>query len=316
MAKSKAKSKSTALVVSQPSGAVPKTKPKRKRSKKKSNALIHPYAGLLIDPKNAKLDYAHPPDPNPRPTVMFKSVQNWNYSCNASGNGWLEIRPMPNSIRQEHSLTATTISTINAGYAGDDYTAISAAFSALRPVVMVVEVEYIGEAQLAKGSIALCVSDNPPAVGWTLANMADEPYYTEMSVAHEGNLAAVCRYTPETWYAITATALGTGHPRVFLLVEGLPVSLPNLRVRVSYVNEYLCASNSLLQTQARYSPSLPLEFASAQSINDPSAIVQSGVDAFGKIVKTAKHIYSTVLAINRGYESFQAIMEGASLLAL
>lgn len=264
------------------------------------NRHIHPYAAVMLDPRTAKLDYAHPPDQNPRPTVIFRSTQNFTATTDANGCLWTEIRALPAGFRYSCTMgvTAGLISAVALSSVHADNTALAAAFAALRPMVLAVEVEYVGEAQLAKGNLALCVSDMPAAVGWTQDQMTDEPYYRETSVSNLGSVAAIARYAPSEFYDITATALGTGHPRVFVLATGMPASSTCIRVRTTFVAEYLCLANSILQTQARYSPNLPLEYAAAQSLNSPEAIVAEGANAWEKVKKGAEAVYQVVRMLN------------------
>lgn len=269
----------------------------KKRKKKKQNRRIHPYSLIMIDPRTGKLDNAHPPDQNPRPTVVFRNTQNWTATTDTVGSTWMELRPLVAGFRVPCPLTSGAISAVSAPIVHDDKVAITAAFSAVRPMVMAVEVEYVGEAQLAKGTLMVCVSDNPAVVGWTISSMSDEPYYKELSVSTGGSVACIARYAPSEFYDITSTGLGTGHPRVFVIAEGMPVSTYCIRVRTTIVAEYLCPTNSLLQTQAKYSPSLPLEFATAQSINRPEAVVASGENAMDKLVRAGRTVYDFVRAL-------------------
>lgn len=274
---------------------------KGKRKKKKATSRhIHPYAAIMLDPRTAKLDYAHPPDQNPRPTVVFRSTQNFTAQTDSNGCLWTELRALPAGFRTPLTMatTAGTISALGTISVHADNTALAAAFSAVRPMVMAVEVEYVGELQLAKGTLSLCVSDVPAAVGWTQDQMTDEPYYKETSVSTLGSVAAVARYAPADFYDISATALGTGHPRVFVMASGMPTASTCIRVRTTFIGEYLCLANSILQTQARYSPSLPLVFASAQSLNSPEAVIAEGTNAWEKLKKGASMMYDVVRFLN------------------
>lgn len=273
-----------------------------KKKKKRVSRHIHPYAQMLIDPRTAKLDYAHPPDSNPKPTVVFRSTLDYTAQVDSNGCLWTEIRALPAGFRQRWSMstTAGTISTDSGVVVHSDNTALQSSFSALRPMALAVEIEYVGEAQLAKGTLALVVSDNPAAVGWTMEQMTDEPYYKEISASHPGSVAAVARYAPSEFYAMSATALGTGHPRIFVLADGLPTTAFCVRVRTTMVVEYLCPANSIMQTQARYSPNLPLEYASAQSMNKPEAVMASGENAWEKLKKAARAVYDVASRLNYG----------------
>lgn len=248
---------------------------------------------------------AHPPDANPRPTVVFRteSAGNWA-SDNTNANIFLEILPLPNNVLMRHTLNSVgAITALGTANVSVDYTALSSSFSAYRPMVMSVEVEYVGEQQLAKGTLALCVSDNAAEVGWTLSQMVDEPYYKEISVSNGGKVAAVARYSPQDFYSMNNTTLSRGSPRIFVLGEGGVTgasALQTLRVRVTLVNEYLCPLNSILQTAARHSPYLPGHYAAAQSMNSPDAVVAAGEDPWKIITRWAARIYKLVLKLNGG----------------
>lgn len=285
----------------------------------------HPYSNLLIDPRYSPIESAHPPDSNTRPTTLFRTSISWTDNCDSNGARWHEYNPLPNAYVLNHTMTTTagTISTVGSPNPLNDYSALASSFSHFRPIVMTVEAEYVGQNDLAKGTLAVCVSDVPAASGWSMTQMTDEPYYTEVSITSGKSVCAVARYNIPDFALINSTTLDVGYPRIFVMTLGCNATASGpIRYRVSMTNEYLASSSSIMQTQCSYSPSLPTEYAAAQSILAPEAVVSSGDGAYEKLTRAAGENYEAVKALayekagDAIYASVMAMLKRQTRLAL
>lgn len=297
----KARSKSTppSNQTMQSAARAASSKGRRRKARKRGGVRNYPpYVELMINPGQAQLESAHSPDSYTLPTIMWRTMFARVFTPDAQGS--LFVVCQPSTYRS--SITTTldvggVITAVSTGQDWTDHSTLASSFSTYRPVAMVVEAEYIGTQDTAKGVIFIAQSSLAAYTGLQAPALLDEPYYAEGLIGRNDKVCAIVRYPHiDTFYPI-ATAQ-TALPQVFVGTLGANAETSSIRVKCTLVNEYTASASSLMQTQALAGPSHPAAQATAETISGPSVSVASGDSPYEVLVRQSERLASLGARLN------------------
>lgn len=241
-----------------------------------------PYLSLMADPLEGPLSLGHPPDTNSRPSVVWRVSSSETVVSAGTAAVW-EIRPYTLSgSRRSWTVVAEALG-VATDSAWTDHAAILSVFSNHRPMAMVVELEYIGPADTAQGTVFCLETDATPAAANTLASFTDEKHYSEGSITNGSSVAVISRMHVSTWNRTSAAMAATDFPTVVVGVTGV-LAGSSYRLRTTLVSEYLCNISSIMAQQAQSSPNLPALLGAGQSITGEAVTVNAGPNALEKVM--------------------------------
>lgn len=313
MPKSKSRSVAPVVQVAKPAAS---SKQKRKR-RTKSQAVVIPYHRLIVDPFRASLEGAAKPDLNTRPVVVWREEEARTLTTDAQGNLWWSIKPSFTNMYQANTMDVNGAVTAAAAYSVTNYTELSTTFTEYRPTALAVMLEYVGQADLAKGVIFAAQSSSNGAIGDSVTSLVDEPYYAECRPDAGYVAARFVENSTETFSAIDSVNLSDPVGIIHVGALGLPASSACLRLRVGLVVEAVVGHSKLLSRQASPSPANLVHMSVAANLTGPSASVQSGPSAYEKLVAHGERLIGAAMTahglLQRGA---QVVEHYAPLLAL
>lgn len=252
------------------------------------SSLYHPYLEVMANPLSAPLEGAHPPDSNTRPTIVWRLKQSKTVTSVGSAHLW-EIRPWNYLGWAQAPVTSESTTTLS-GVSWDDSASVASSFSYYRPMALVVEMEYVGPADAAQGTMFVVESDRSIPNGTALSSLTDEPHYMEGSITNGTGVACVIRYNYPTWTATgSEIADANGVAKAIVGVTGAAVGSA-YRLKATLVSEYQCNISSLMATQASHSPNLPSVYAAGQSIVGPHVTVAAGKDPIKGLLARSREL--------------------------
>lgn len=292
MAKSKAKSKSVALVVSQPSvqlaggGRKKKRRSKSAKTSTTSSLALPPYVQLMVNPFTGASTGASPPDDTVAATLVWEDVLYTSVTPDAQGNFLIQVNPFIGVLMTTYTLDVNGLSTAAGTTPSTNYTNIASTFGSYRPMIACVEVEYVGTHDAAKGYLGVAVGNmGLVTVGSSLTQLTDERSYKEVSVSNLESVAAVAKYTTTEFVAVGSTTENSGQTLQYMYIGGSGLAAGNnsIRVKIRHMGDYVARVSSLLQTQAEYTPHHPASLATANSILGPNAETAGGTNPVKKL---------------------------------
>lgn len=268
---------------------------KGNKSAKKGVKAFPPHLRLLVDPWNSPTAGAGRPDFNPDPVVVWPESFSINALTNAQGDFAVWIRPKFTNFYQTLTLNSDADPAITATVDATPaiFTTLSSTFSSWRPMVLGVEVSYVGEAQLQKGIIAVNPLPAGPAIGDRFSVLSDEQFYTE-TPSHENAAVRLC-YVDSAFGSAGETAIQKG---VMISGSGLPASLSCIRIRVRVVFECSVSHSQLLSRDATHTISHPAQLATAASLVGKQALVATGPDPVAKLIAHGEKLALVAGAVN------------------
>lgn len=289
----------------------------RPRARRASTLTLPPHLALHADPFTATVEGAGRPDFNSLPVVVWRESQHLTLSSNADGNLWFTVRPCVYTNLQNNVLTAATTTIASIGYSSyANYSELAAMFSLYRPLTLCVEAEYVGEAQLAKGILAINRHQGSPIVADNSETYADEPSYKE-GPAGQDRVAGAAHYSENDFAAINAVFNDQGFS---VFGFGLPASTACVRLSYSIVFEATVGANKLLSRGVTHTIAHPPQIAVAASIVGNKSATAVGPDPVDTLVKHTKQLINTASKVNGLIKSARPVVadlaEFASLLLL
>lgn len=306
------KSKSQSVVPA--ARAAPGGARKRKGAGKSGLA---PFHRLLADPFHASLEMASKPDLNTRPVVLWREEDAMTLTTNAQGDLWLSLRPTLNAQRVTNTMDAGGTVTAVSGASAVNYTELTTTFSEFRPMVMCAQIEYIGQADLAKGVLFGAHSSAAAVVGDSVLSLTDETYYTECRADKGPVTVKLLELSTDTFGAIDSVFQSEPVSVIQIGCLGAPASTACIRLRLGFVFEAVVGHTKLLSRNAAPGPSNFIDMSIAANITGQSALLQSGPDGYDKMVSHAERIVDAAVKAHAvGTKVFDAAERLAPLLAL
>lgn len=271
--------------------------------------ILPPFPQLMANPSEADTESAQRPDFNPTPSVVWREKGAFSVTTNADGNFSVDILASLKNFRYTATFTGgTTVVASAAGTDIDNYTELNSSFGSYRPYIVEAEIEYIGEAQLAKGVIGTAVTSTLLNSG-DLATLYDEPSYKETGTTQKA-AARVFFVDNADFIAGSAASYGGTDPVevIHFCGSGLPASLPCLRVRWTLVFEGIVGHTHLLSRSASHSISHPAQIAAVANIVGHKTRTQTGENPIQSLTKFATKAATIGAQLNGLYSASRPVL--------